>query len=167
MGNRASVGSPAPCFDDQIYSTLSWAEKKTVCRTLFDNSCQNVDESIAIVATRDDNETDHPPADSASRSMKTDDFPALTDNLSSSDPSDECRPSTKITLQNQQTVDVIVLHQEPQSTIPETADYYLSTNSSTEHTHGTSGSLERDARADLGTSRGSSGGREDFDEDSL
>ena len=32
-------------------------------------------------------------------------------------------------------------------------------------TNGTSGSLDRDARVDLGTSRGSSGGREDVDEE--
>lgn len=63
---------------------------------------------------------------------------------------------------------MIALHYpEPVLSPTRSAEYYLGLGavSSNDDTHGTSGSFNRDARADLGTSRGSSvQGRESFDE---
>ncbi len=181
MGNRPL--SPAPCFDDQVYTTLSWADEKSTCRTLFsecnlkqreehsdeddlrqDPSLQQSDRSGSIT-------------DSIS-STRREDLPALTDNLSSSEPSsmDEDytfrsqQPRRDLSAQTttlNEVIDVIAVHQfHPSITLSRSAEYYLGmAASSNDYTQGTSGSLERDARVDLVTSRGSSGGRDDFDDD--
>lgn len=183
MGNQAL--SPAPCFDDQVYTTLSWADEKSTCRTLFqDCNIKKHDNPAEESDMRQDSSVQYSEksgsiaASVSASSSRRENLPALTDNLSSSEPSsaDEDDP-VRFQQQGQdfhlqaepsdQVVDVIAIHQfEPSITLSRSAEYYLGmAASSNDYTQGTSGSLERDARVDLVTSRGSSGGREDFDDD--
>lgn len=185
MGNRPL--SPAPCFDDQVYTTLSWADEKSSCRALFQECSINKGDNVAK-----DMDPRQEPTLSAQRIQKVgsisgastsstrgDNLPALTDNMSSSEPSsldeqDTFRMQlsrqelhTQPVVPNQQVVDVIAMHHfETGITLSRSAEYYLGlATSSNDYTQGTSGSLERDARVDLVTSRGSSGGREDLDDE--
>ena len=186
MGNRPL--SPAPCFDDQVYTTLSWADEKSACRALFQECSVKKDDNVA-----DEMEKRQEPSmplqqnlnrggsiggASSTSSTRGDNLPALTDNMSSSEPSsldEQDAFRTQLSRHElhvqpaapNQVVDIISLHHfEPGITLARSAEYYLGlAASSTDYTQGTSGSLERDARVDLVTSRGSSGGREDLDED--
>jgi len=195
MGNQSS--SPAPCFDDQIYTTLSWGDDKAGCRQLWDDSCSTISNHPRVNSPKRAELPLHHSAsprivhsESSQVSLTAgsitadpyDDLPALTDNVSSSEPSSprdgghdhfraaarrEMEEPTRNTQQPPQ-VNVITLHDHGPCISPSrSAEYYLGmvASSSNDYTHGTSGSLERDARADLGTSRGSSvQGREGFDE---
>lgn len=183
MGNRPL--SPAPCFDDQVYTTLSWADEKSTCRTLFQECSIKKGDKVA----KDTEIRQEKPLSlqnlgkagslgDSTASSRGDNLPALTDNMSSSEPSsldelDTFRSqlsrhelSTEPVAPNP-VVDVIALHHfEPAISLSRSAEYYLGlATSSNDYTQGTSGSLERDARVDLVTSRGSSGGREDLDDE--
>lgn len=211
MGNEPSSPSQSPCFDDQVYTTLSWAHDNNACRKLFDNCTEEDDkvrddpssreivssETFSRQSLQDDfHAVPLLPIDSSSHSPRHEDkyLPALTDNLTSSEPSsnddgdnddkddghDHFHQYAARTGQQeqyratQQRSNVIILHHHaPPEDLNQShsAEDYLErmgeggAPSHDYSTQGTSGSLERDARADLGTSRGSSvQGREGYDD---
>lgn len=179
--------SPAPCFDDQVYTTLSWADEKSACRVLFqecsiekgDNATKDVEvRQEPSLSLRNLHKGGSIDVSSTTSSNRGDNLPALTDNMSSSEPSSLDEQDTfRLQLTRQelhvqpiatnQVIDIIDVHRfDPGLTASRSAEYYLGlASSSNDYTQGTSGSLERDARVDLVTSRGSSGGREDLDDE--
>lgn len=104
MGNRASSSIRSPCFDDDVYSTLSFDDRKGTCQIFFEN-CQTGSTSsvydddireptdgnlyerpIDLTEVRASQGSSIARFDEGSVSEKTisDQFPALTDNMSSS-----------------------------------------------------------------------------------
>jgi hypothetical protein len=213
MGNQPPS---SPCFDDQVYTTLSWADAQGSCRNLVYDSCNATCNSKHNSPKKKQEaqypkDPTRPPKPEQREDLPTplsnasdppcEPLPALTDNLSSSGSSSSgpvaqqqqknqngvAGSSSSCHIQqypigtatvNSQLVDVIELHHH-QPMIPlnpsQNGDdaggsgdgYYnlgwIGAASSNDYTNGTSGSLERDARVDLGTSRGSGGGtRDDF-----
>jgi hypothetical protein len=141
MGNQPSSSSSSLCFKDQVPLTdSSWIEKNPSCcsKLLFENcnAEDNVrDENNAkneSIVVNDTSPTTTPPRPT---SLMAPNLPALTDNLSSSEPSGEDDDDDD--------------HQNPPS---RDSNLY----------HCPSGSLDRDARVDLVTSRCSSGGRDSY-----
>mmetsp|Transcript_113852 Transcript_113852/g.318015 ORF Transcript_113852/g.318015 Transcript_113852/m.318015 type:complete len:213 (-) Transcript_113852:104-742(-) len=189
MGNQPPS---SPCFDDQVYTTLSWADAQGSCRNLCNATTNKRKEKDSSPIESVRKTPARPPKpeqrqDDISETLSStltpkyhDPLPALTDNLSSSDPEEEedrnnpqhrfrshARPRFNAAAPLGTEGNAIQLHNQPLSlSLSHSAEYYLGVGaaSSNDHTNTTSGSLERDARVDLGTSRGSSGGREDVDE---
>jgi hypothetical protein len=161
MGNKPPS---APCFQDQIVaSALSWAHKNDEnCTNLFGNNCvdnhheESIPEAEHDTAGDEENslqttktitsQQQQPQATPLLLSRLAPDLPALTDNMSSSE---------QELSEHLDAAAAAADHDEGAlQGSPTNQSEFLYQNY-------TSGSIERDARIDLGTSRCSTGGRDD------